>query len=64
MLDYLLKQNDTEVIKFDTIAAKVIPQSKQNELVEIMEDDKDVTYKIRIAAPPEKGKANKALLKD
>ncbi len=27
VVDYLLKQNDTEAIKFDTIAAKVIPQS-------------------------------------
>jgi gliding motility-associated protein GldM len=27
VVDYLLKQNDTEVMKFDTIAAKVIPQS-------------------------------------
>ncbi len=27
VLDYLLKQNDTEAMKFDTIAAKVIPQS-------------------------------------
>lgn len=27
VVDYLLKQNDTESIKFDTIAAKVIPQS-------------------------------------
>lgn len=27
VVDYLLKQNDTEVMKFDTIAAKVVPQS-------------------------------------
>ena len=27
VIDYLLKQNDTEAMKFDTIAAKVIPQS-------------------------------------
>lgn len=27
VVDYLLKQNDTEAMKFDTIAAKVIPQS-------------------------------------
>ncbi|MES2592266.1 MAG: gliding motility protein GldM [Bacteroidota bacterium] len=27
VVDYLLKQNDTEVMKFDTIAAKVIPKS-------------------------------------
>ncbi|MGQ0828358.1 MAG: type IX secretion system motor protein PorM/GldM [Bacteroidota bacterium] len=27
LVDYLLKQNDVEVMKFDTIAAKVIPQS-------------------------------------
>jgi len=27
VVDYLLKQNDTDAMKFDTIAAKVIPQS-------------------------------------
>jgi gliding motility-associated protein GldM len=27
VVDYLLKQNDSETIKFDTIAAKVVPQS-------------------------------------
>lgn len=27
VVDYLLKSNDTEVMKFDTIAAKVVPQS-------------------------------------
>jgi len=27
VVDYLLKQNDTEIMKFDTISAKVIPQS-------------------------------------
>lgn len=27
LVDYLLKNNDTEVMKFDTIAAKVVPQS-------------------------------------
>lgn len=27
VVDYLLKQNDTEVMKFDTIAAKVVPQT-------------------------------------
>ena len=27
LVDYLLKQNDTDALKFDTVAAKVIPQS-------------------------------------
>jgi uncharacterized protein len=39
---------------------KVIPKSPRSELVEIMGDE---TLKIRIAAPPEKGKANKELIK-
>jgi len=39
---------------------KVIPKSPKNELVETMADG---TIKIRIKAPPEKGKANKELIK-
>ncbi|MDP2624805.1 MAG: DUF167 domain-containing protein [Candidatus Peregrinibacteria bacterium] len=39
---------------------KVIPKSPKNELVDTMDDG---TLKIRISAPPEKGKANKELIK-
>lgn len=39
---------------------KVIPKSAQNKVVEIMDDE---TIKIRINAAPEKGKANKELIK-
>jgi uncharacterized protein len=39
---------------------KVIPKSPKTEFIEKMADD---TLKIRIAAPPEKGKANAELIK-
>lgn len=39
---------------------KVIPKSSKTELVETMADG---TLKIRVKAPPEKGKANKELIK-
>lgn len=39
---------------------KVLPKSAKNEVVEIMDDE---TIKIRIKAPPEKGKANKELIR-
>lgn len=42
------------------IQVKVIPKSPRTQLVEIMPDE---TWKIRIAAPPEKGKANEELIK-
>ncbi len=43
---------------------KVIPKSPKNEITEIMEDDEgEQTIKIRIKAPPEKGKANTELIK-
>lgn len=43
---------------------KVIPRSPKNEIVEILEDESgEKTYKIRIKAAPEKGKANKELIK-
>lgn len=41
-----------------TRRVKVIPQSAKNELAGEMADG---TLKVRIAAPPEKGKANHAL---
>ena len=42
------------------LRVKVIPKSPKNEIIEIMEDE---TIKIRIKAPPEKGKANAELIK-
>jgi uncharacterized protein len=42
------------------IRVKIIPKSAKNEIVETMEDE---TIKIRIKAVPEKGKANKELIK-
>ena len=42
------------------IRSKVIPKSPKSELVDEMADG---TLKIRIAAPPEKGKANIELIK-
>jgi uncharacterized protein (TIGR00251 family) len=42
-----------------TLRVKVIPRSAKSEIVGKMADG---TLKIRIAAPPEKGKANEALI--
>lgn len=46
---------------------KVIPKSSKTELVEIMQDPTEdgmaETFKIRIKAAPEKGKANTELIK-
>lgn len=42
------------------IKVKVIPKSPANEIAEVMADG---TYKIRIAAPAEGGKANKELVR-
>lgn len=42
------------------LRVKVIPKSQKNEIVEKMEDG---TLKVRIKAAPEKGRANKELIK-
>lgn len=44
----------------DYLRVKVLPKSPKNEVVDIMDDD---TVKIRIKAVPEKGKANKELVR-
>lgn len=41
------------------IFVRVIPRSKQNEIVEVLSDG---TVKIRLTAPPIEGKANQALI--
>lgn len=47
----------------DYLRIKVIPKSSKTELSEIMEDSSgEKTYKIRIKAAPEKGKANAELI--
>ena len=48
------------MIKRDIITIKVKPNADKTELQGIMEDG---TWKIDIAAPPEKGKANKELIR-
>lgn len=46
------------------ICIKVVPKSQKTELVEIFEDtDSGQTYKIRLKAAPEKGKANEELIR-
>lgn len=42
------------------VRVKVRPKSRENKIVEVMEDG---TLKVRIKAAPEKGKANKELIK-
>ena len=42
-----------------SLAFRVTPRAKKNEITEVMEDG---TLKIRITAPPVEGKANEALL--
>lgn len=42
-----------------TIAVKVIPRGKRNEIVSVEAD----TLKVRLSAPPVEGRANEALIK-
>lgn len=57
--DIVKKLQNSEVVY---LRAKIIPGSSKNEFVEIL-DDEESTIKIRIAAAPEKGKANKEIIK-
>lgn len=43
-----------------TLSVKVVPKSSRTEVVKLMENG---TLKIKVTAPPEKGKANTALRK-
>ncbi len=53
-----------QIQKAPYLRIKAIPSSPKNEITEIMEDEKNgTTYKIRIKAPPQKGKANKELIR-
>lgn len=46
------------------LRVKVLPKSPKSELTEILTDsDGEKTYKIRIKAAPEKGKANAELIR-
>ena len=55
---------ELKIAKSRYLRIKVIPKSNKNELIEIMESQEgEKTYKIRIKAAPEKGKANAELIK-
>jgi uncharacterized protein (TIGR00251 family) len=55
-------QTQIQIPKSEYLKIKVIPKSHKNEIVETMGDEEH-TVKIRIKAPPEKGKANAELIK-
>ncbi|MBD3156802.1 hypothetical protein GF369_03155 [Candidatus Peregrinibacteria bacterium] len=55
MLKTFIRQNNPDYLR-----VKILPKSPKNEVVDILDDD---TIKIRIQAVPEKGKANKELVK-
>lgn len=55
---------DIQIPKNGYIRVKIIPRSPKNEITDIIEDEEgEKTIKIRIKAPPEKGKANAELIK-
>ena len=54
------KTGAAKVQKTASIAVRVIPRAKRNEIVGLLEDG---TLKVRLTAPPVDGKANRALLK-
>ncbi len=55
---------DIQIPNNGYIRVKIIPRSPKNEITEIIKDEEgEETIKIRIKAPPEKGKANAELIK-
>lgn len=55
---------DIQIPNNGYIRIKIIPRSQKNEITEIIKDEEgEKTIKIRIKAPPEKGKANAELIK-
>ncbi len=58
------KNIQIEISSSGYLRIKVIPKSAKNCVTEILDDKENgKTYKIKIAAPAEKGKANTALIK-
>lgn len=55
---------DIQIPNNGYLRIKVIPRSQKNEIADIFKDEEgEETIKIRIKAPPEKGKANAELIK-
>ena len=63
-LEKFLKNKKQELTEKRTcyFRVKIIPKSVKNEFAELLESD-EPTLKLRIAAPPEKGKANREICK-
>ncbi len=58
------KNIQIEIPQSGYLRIKVTPKSAKNCVIEILDDKENgTTYKIKIAAPAEKGKANAALIK-
>jgi len=60
-LKTLAKKLKTEKTAFFRV--KITPRSEKTEFAEVLETDNEPTQKIRVAAPPEHGKANQKLCK-
>lgn len=55
---------DIQIPNNGYLRVKILPRSPKNEIIEVIEDEEgEKTIKIRIKAPPEKGKANAELIK-
>jgi uncharacterized protein len=53
-----MKKNNNPKLSY-RVYVKVTPRAGQNEVVKISEGE----YKVKVTAPPEKGKANEAVIK-